>query len=203
MPGERVLDDTEQRQILDYVMADQPNRLDRLELAVGVYAAFEAIREAVIRQFIGQLADRVAATLRREEGWNVDAASLLDQPKGKGAVTIRSETWMDGVSVKLQADADGPRGWWLGVETLPGCAIFEIITKHLSEKLGEAKTDPPQYPWWRNFEGRWKNWTLADWRQPQAVLAIGEGATGLYGKYLRESLVEIATALHEKAGKET
>lgn len=203
MSGETVLDDTEQRQILDYVMADYPNRLERLELAVGVYAAFEAIREAVIRQFVGQLADRLAVTLPREKGWNVIAVSLLDQPIGKGAVVIRREGWTDGISVKLQAEADGPRGWWLGVEVLPECPIFEAITTHLTEKLGEAKTDAPQYPWWRSFEGKWKHWKLADWRQPWAVLALGEGGAGSYGSYLCESLVRIATELHEAARRKS
>jgi hypothetical protein len=194
-----MLSESEQQEIVDYIMSDLPRRL---ELAVGTYAAFETLRATLIRKFIRELVERVSRTLPAMDGWTVDASALIDQPLDRfKRFRIENKSWEREISVILEAQAYGPRAWWMGVVAPKAYAKSTMIGQRLNKQIGEAQTgdnsEEEDFPWWRGFTGKWKDWRLSDWRQPQAVLALGEGGQGHYANYLHDALVDISRTLDE------
>jgi hypothetical protein len=193
--GSAMLDEPEEREIVDFVMAGTPQRL---HLAVGIHAAFEKIREEVIRRFARELVAALEKELPAVDRWQVDAGKLLGNPLGNDVgLVVRHEGWEEGIDVRLWADSYGPRDWWLGVQTPTTYSGFDALRGKLATTLGDSVyPDVSDFPWWRRFEGKWADWTLADWRQNPAVLALGKGGVGEYAEYLLRSLVQITRAAH-------
>jgi hypothetical protein len=187
-----MLDDIEQQEVVDYIMA---NLGKRLGMAIGIHSAFEKLRSEVIKKFSMELASRLRMSLPPDDLWEVSASDILDHPIAqwtKPKLAIRNRGWDDEVVVQLRADNWGPRDWRLGITTPNGYRRAEAIRAALINDVGGRKGPEDGYPWGCGFDGTWSNWTLSDWRQPQAVLALGEGGSGSYGTYLHDRLVEIA-----------
>lgn len=190
-----MLDEIEQQELVAFVMADPQKRL---EIAVAAYWAYEKIRAEVIRKFIQELAHRLSEALSPTDGWIIDATDQLNRPFEKDRnLRIRKDAWPPGIAVCLGAEENGPRTLWMGVKTPASHPQFDIIRDQLNKALGQGMTyeGNTEYPWYRHFDPRWNDWKLGDWRQPWAILALGEGGNGDYGDYLYETLITISRAL--------
>lgn len=133
---------------------------DNLRLAAWVSAAFEQVRQRVVREFVKRLQSDLLARLG--DSWAVEQNCDKDALKADWLVDIKKKRWHDNCSICLEGSKEGPRAVdyfvWLDSD-MPGKArLAEELKAALDEKHGVGKKSA-NAPWWSFLEPPYDDWT--------------------------------------------
>jgi len=158
-----------------------------------LHDAWEAIRLRVINDFSKQIGQKISYTLQKSDGWIVDAETFLSKPQDKySGIGVRRSTWDEGLQIGIEAEAWGPASWVIGSWRREGYQHPKLAAL-LREKWGPGKQSET-WLWYHYFGdgSEFGHRELEDWRTGAAVVALRQGAAGIYGKRLCERIIDTA-----------
>jgi hypothetical protein len=156
------------------------SKQENVELALGVMAAGQAIREKIIREFLTKLEEKLRQGAKElGKSWKV-VNDLIKDPFGRWKqVYITNEEWGDCYAFAMEPEKPGPNGFVLGVwsnwEKPPKDLDEAPIRVALEERFGRAMTNEG-VPFYMLANQRYRDWddpeTLSRLHGDRALQAI-------------------------------
>jgi|ERR1035437_1303260 hypothetical protein len=117
---------------------------DNLRLAAKVSAAFEQVRQRIVREFVKRLQSDLRTRLG--DSWTVDQNCDKDPLEADWLVEIKKKKWGENCSVCLEACKVGPRDLdcyvWLNSEMPTKGRLAAELKEALDEEYGAGKESP-------------------------------------------------------------
>lgn len=178
----------DQEAIVRFVFSKEEN----VELALGVMAAGDAIREKIIKEFLTRLEDE----LRRKvaelgESWKVVNDLIKDPFKRWEEVYITKQQWGGLYAVFLEPEKPGPSDFVLGVwgdRKKPPKGLDEgPVREALQQRFGRGMTNEGA-PFYMRANERYRDW------------ADGATLCGLHGDRAKQAIEYFANTMVAMAG---
>jgi hypothetical protein len=158
---------------------------DNLRLAARVSAAFEQVRQRVVREFVKRLQSDLLARLG--DSWEVEQNCDEDALGAGCLVEIKKKRWDDNCSICLEGWEEGPSDvdcyLWLNSE-MPGRARLGAELKAALDERHGAGRKSPDAVWYFYLGPPYDDWTTEKalvllYRKAEAVKEIGDQLEGI------------------------